>query len=131
MPQAVAEGWQIADLQVHGPYAVPISYYPLDHFSSGGNSGGFVQGLDPSSYTFSFCMPEYAFECVETFLGGNISFDMRSTANNWTVESFLILVCDTEVLISEFSLPTTAWQSYSIDFIRKLLGSTKDNHRKS
>lgn len=111
------EGWQIADLQVHGPYSVPLAYYSLNHISTGGNPGGYIRGPDPSSYTFSFCMPVSAFECVQTFLNGNISFYLRSTDNNWTDEPFLILICDTDVLISAFSLPTTDWQNYSIDFI--------------
>jgi len=113
------EDWQIADFPPNGPYSEPIGYYSLDHISSGGSPDGFVRGDDPSVNTYSFCMPESVFGCVQTFLDGNISFYLRTNGTGWPHEPFLILDCGTEVLISAFELPTTDWQYYYIDFFRE------------
>ena len=110
------EGWQIADFQSNGPYSVPLAYYSLTHIATGGTPAGYVRGDDPSVNTYSFCMPVSVFECVQTFLDGNISFYLRTNGTGWPHEPFLILVCETEVLISAFTLPTTDWQYYYIDF---------------
>ena len=113
------EGWQIVDLVTFGPYSEPLGYYSLNHISTGGMPDGYIQGNDPTNNTFAFCMPDSVVENIDTFLNGNISYYLRCTHNNWTAEPYLILVCDTDDLISEFPLPTSDWQHYSIDFVRE------------
>jgi len=110
------EGWQIADFPSYGPYTVPYGYYSLTHVATGGSPDGYAQGLDPSGYTFTFCMPDEVFGCIQSFSGGNISFYMRSTHSNWVDEPYLIIVCGEEVLLSMIPIPTTDWQYYYIDF---------------
>jgi len=111
------EGWQIVDLTTNGPYTAPLAYYPLNYMTTGGMTGGFIRGHDPTSNTYAFCMPDSSVENMDSFLNENISFYLRSTHNDWTSEPFLILVCNSDVLISEITLPTTEWQFYSIDFV--------------
>ena len=113
------EGWDIADLTTNGPYYPPIDYYQVTYVESGGDSGGYISGHDPSSNTFSFRMPENIFDSIQTFENGNITFSLKSSANNWTSEPYLILVANNEVLISEFELPTNVWRTYSIDFVKE------------
>jgi hypothetical protein len=115
--ESSTEGWQIADFPVGGPYTAPLGYYTTSYIATGGNPGGFLRGHDPTSNSFSFSMPESAFDCVNSLHGGNISFSLRCSANNWDDEPYLILVCGTEMLISEFAVPWQEWEDYSIDFI--------------
>ena len=110
------QGWQIADLNTGGPYETPVGFYPVNHYATGGNPGGYMGGIDPTANTFSFCMPQSVFSCIQTFNGGNLSFSMKCNYNNWTSEPYLIVVCGSQVLLSYIPVPTDYWQDYSIDF---------------
>jgi hypothetical protein len=109
-------GWQIADMPVGGPYHTPLGYYPAQHSISGGAPGAFLIGIDPTSNTFTFQIPESALQEIGTFENGSLSYQYMCSHNNWTGAPYVIVDCGSAVLLSPVAIPNQTWQQYYIPF---------------
>lgn len=122
------QGWNIADLKTGGPYLNPINTYSLQWISSGGDPGGFVRGLDPSSNSFFFNAPGESLGNLAAYAGGAIAFSLRCSHRSWGSDACVVLIGGGSAIVSPISpLPYTTWGRYKIPLVRSAWRSNNLN----
>jgi hypothetical protein len=114
------EDWQVADLRTGGPYVTPLGYFAATWLNSGGESGGCLSVHDPSNNSFAFDAPTNFLGNWSGFLGARLAFSLRSTHQNWTEDSVVIVVGtingNPRAIVSPITpQPGTNWTSYWIE----------------
>jgi len=117
------EGWIVEDLCCHGPYTNPFWRNPLhsvDHKSSGGNFGGYIEKEDPSGNAFYFSAPEKFLGNQSAAYGTYLLYDLFSTEHDWTADPDIVLVGSGLTLVYQGSMiPTPAWQTFAVPMTEK------------
>ena len=110
------QGWIITDLDCGGPYVTPVSSESVVWSPSGGDPGGYVLGLDPAGNCYFFSAPEDQLGDLSRFLGGTLSFSLRSTLRTWPNDNVVVLVSPSgSSMVAEVApLPDPTWTRYSI-----------------
>lgn len=113
-----AEGWRINDLIGGQDWKTSVNTYTVDWNTTGGNPGGFISAVDPSSNTFAFEAPVAQLGNYSSYLGGTLSFSLQSTASTWVSDNVVVFRggTDDSVVVAEINpLPATTWTDYAID----------------
>ncbi len=113
-----SEGWQGRDLSSYTETGVPseVQWNP-----AGGASGGYISKFDPSDRTYFLEAPITAGSDYSSFIGGSLTFSLRSDFNDWANDNVVILRGVTggnlTTIVSTVPLPdpTSTWLSYSVD----------------
>lgn len=119
-----AEGWISVDLTCSNFNSV-LSQSAVNHQPVGGDPGGCISAVDPSSNCYAFQAPAAYLGNQSAFVGSEFSFSVRTTANDWLPGSVFILVGDNgKVLVHDFAHPTSAWQRVTVPLVA---GSFRQN----
>jgi len=111
-----AAGWTAVDV-VFGAYTSAGTAVTLQHLTSGGNPGGYIQATDPSDQSFFFHAPAAFLGNLSAYAGGVLSFDSFYTPhdNAWTGDPDLILSNGTTTLFYKGAAnPGADWTPVSI-----------------
>lgn len=106
---AGAEDWVVVDLTCSNFNSV-LSQSAVTHHSVGGNPGGCISAIDPSSNCYAFQAPAAYLGDRSAFVGSEFAYSVRTTANDWLPGSVFILVGNGgKVLVHDVVHPTSAW----------------------
>lgn len=109
------DGWQVADMNCSGTLNTVYGFYPVTHVALDGSPGGFIQRSDPSSNCFFFDAPAKFLADKSAYVGGRLTFCLRTTMNNWTQSNVVVLAGAGRILAAEIKpFPTADWQQYTI-----------------
>lgn len=113
--EAGADGWQIKDMNCTGTVNTVYGTYAVNTIVSGGCDGGFIEGPDPSSNCFYFDAPAQFLGDQSAYLGGRLTFCIRSTMSNWPDSNLVVLAGAGLVVVAEIKpFPTVDWQQITI-----------------
>jgi hypothetical protein len=103
-----AAGWRVADMPCAGSYLNPLGFYEVDWNESGGDPGGYISRLDPSSNCFYFETPSAFTGDLSAYAGGRLGYSVLTDLDNYTLERGVILIgSDNTVLYGELPMPAT------------------------
>ncbi len=107
------QGWIARDL---ANYSEVGDASELNWVSEG--SGGYVTKFDPSMNTFFFSAPITAGTNYSSYVGGQLTFTLRSDFSDWTADNVVILRGISEgnltTIVAPIAVPGTDWTNYSI-----------------
>ncbi|MFO0874456.1 MAG: laminin B domain-containing protein [Phycisphaerales bacterium] len=111
---AGTDGWVVKDLNCNS-YGTVLGTYTLDWFPTGGDPGGHVGRVDPTSNCYFFDAPAPFLGDRSAFVGAALRFSLRTTVNDWPPGSVLVLIGDGgKVLVNDFAQPDATWMKYTI-----------------
>lgn len=127
-----AQGWQIADFPGSQDYTTAFTSSAVTYHATGGRSGGYISGSDPSSGTFMFAAPTASLGNYSGFLGGKLTFSLETDQlADWTGDSVVVFRKSTGLtIIAPLAQPGATWTDYSIDLVassfryNNILGAT-------
>jgi hypothetical protein len=109
-----SDGWQVKDINCSNLNVV-IGTYPVTFIATGGCAGGFIERLDPSGNCFFFDAPAKFLADKSAYVGGRLSFCLRTTMNNWKDGNVVVLAGAGRVVAAEIKpFPTAVWQQFTI-----------------
>ncbi|MBX3409756.1 MAG: hypothetical protein KF859_07705 [Phycisphaeraceae bacterium] len=113
------EGWIITDHPCTSPYLYIASVYGVEWLPTGGDPGGFIQRLDPSRNCFFFTAPQSAMGDWSQYIGGTLSFSMRSSHNNANTDTVIVIsnVFGATLFAAVDPLPVPTWRRYIIPLV--------------
>ncbi|HNQ91263.1 MAG TPA: laminin B domain-containing protein [Verrucomicrobiota bacterium] len=114
------EDWRIADLRTGGPYVTPLRYYDVTWLDADGDPGGCLSVHDPSNNSFAFDAPAKFLGDWSAFAGARLGFSLRSSHQNWTDDSAVMVVGvingSPRAIVSPIvPQPGTQWSFYTIE----------------
>jgi hypothetical protein len=117
-----SEGWKVVDYTSGGPYTHPLDILanPAPYFNIGGNPNGNILWLDETPNIFYFDAPNKFLGDMSSAAGTNLTFDLLSDYDTWTIDPLVILVGDggTTLVYPEVIAPTpNTWTHYAIPLI--------------
>lgn len=113
--EAGADGWGVFDMNCSGTVNTVYGTYPVTVIESGGCAGGYIEGPDPSNNCFYFDAPAQFLGDRSDYLGGRLTFCIRSTMTNWYDGNLVVLAGAGLVLVAEIKpFPTAEWQQITI-----------------
>lgn len=116
------DGWKVIDVftdsQGNAAYVDVGQQVEYDYKTTGGNPGGYIEAIDPSSGTFLFVAPVKFTGDLSAYQGGTLSFDTFYTpndSNDWRGDPDVILSDGTTTLlwIGPENPVGTSWNSVS------------------
>lgn len=120
-----AQGWIVHDLAGVGDYVTSFGTYAVDWNAAGGNPGGYISRIDPTSNTYFFEAPTAALGDYSAFVGGQLSFSLQSTMNTWTTDNVVVFrggAGNLTLVAAINPIPAPTWGTYT-------LGLTADQFR--
>ncbi len=114
------EGWTIADLASGGPYVNVLGRYSVNWAGSGGDPGGYISRLDPSTNSFFFDAPAAFLGDKSAYIHGNLWFSLKTDRNSWSSDRVVVLVGhdssgQTRGIVAAFQMPPpNTWTRYGI-----------------
>jgi hypothetical protein len=114
------EGWTVADLEASDSNADPdwgsvIQELELDHEQEGGvDNSGYVKRVDTTPNAFFFDAPDTYLGDMSPYVGGTLDFHLKSTHNNYRLDSALVLQGTDGVIATQFGPPGPDWTQYRI-----------------
>ncbi len=107
------QGWIARDI---------VSYSDLGDVSElnwvSEGAGGYVTKFDPSMNTFCFAAPIAAGSDYSAFVGGQLTFDLRSDYGDWSADSVVILRGISEgsltTIVAPIAVPGADWSGYAV-----------------
>lgn len=113
-----AAGWNITDLGGMGSYTTIISTLSPTYNATGGASGGYISGTDPSSNSFYFNAPTAFLGNLTSYVGGTFSFDTfytpNAAASDWRDDPDVVLISGSKVLVWQAANnPGASWTHVS------------------
>jgi hypothetical protein len=109
-----SDGWQVKDINC-GNLNVVSGTYPVTFTATGGCAGGFIERADPSGNCFFFDAPAKFLADKSAYIGGRLTFCLRTTMNNWIDGNVVVLVGAGRVVAAEIKpFPTAVWQQVTI-----------------
>jgi len=110
-----ADGWQVVDMNCSGTISTVYGTYPVTAVESGGCDGAFIECADPSSNCFYFDAPAKFLGDMSAFLGGRLTFCIRTSMNNWAPGNIVVMAGAGLVLAAEIKpFPSADWQQITI-----------------
>lgn len=113
-----AEGWRARDLTSYTETGVAS---PVVWNSNGAGLGGYISKFDPSEQTYFFEAPITAGSDFSAFVGGDLTFSLRSDFNDWGNDNVVVFrgvtggISTTIVTTVPVPNPTNTWLSYTVD----------------
>ena len=116
------DGWRVidvfTDVQGNAAYVDDGQQVEYDYKTTGGNPGGYIEAIDPSSGTFLFVAPTKFTGNLSAYQGGTLSFDTFYTpndSNDWRGDPDVILSNGTTTLlwIAPENPVGTSWNAVS------------------
>lgn len=107
-----SEGWVITDLPGNATSYLPV----LGTFPVVWDPAGFISATDPTSNTIFLGAPSAYLGNQSAAAGTNLTFDLRTTHDTWTVDTVVVLAgTNGTVLVAPIAQPpVNAWTSYSL-----------------
>jgi hypothetical protein len=114
-----SEGWKVVDFATSGPYTNPLDILanPAPYFYIGGNPNGNILWLDQTPNIFYFDAPNKFLGDMFSANGTNLTFDLLSDYDTWTIDPLVILVGNngTTLVYPEIIAPTpNTWTHYAV-----------------
>lgn len=111
---ADAEGWIIKDLNCNN-YGAVLGTYAVNWYESGGDPGGHIGRVDPTSNCYFFDAPPAFLGDRSDFAGMALRFSLRTTVSDWPPGSVIVLIGDNgKVLVSDIADPDDEWTRYVV-----------------
>jgi hypothetical protein len=110
-----SDGWQAADMSCSGTLNTVLGFYPVSYVALGGSPGGFIQRVDPTGNCFFFDAPAKFLADKSAYIGGRLTFCLRTSMNDWKQGNVVVLAGAGRVVAAEIKpFPTADWQQVTI-----------------
>ena len=108
------QGWTARDLTNYSEAGVVSE---LNWVSDG--TGGYVAKTDPSMNTFVFAAPIAAGTNYSSYVGGQLTFALRSDFSDWTADNVVafrgISEGNTTTIVAPIAVPGADWANYTLE----------------
>lgn len=115
------EGWSVVDMQTYGTRGSPnwgevIETLDFTHESSGGvDDSGYIKHVDDTGgKAFFFSASDTFLGDMSDFDGGRLEFSLKTSPNDWTQDSAVVLQSADTVIATGFEQPESEWTAYTI-----------------
>jgi hypothetical protein len=109
------DDWRVIDMNCTGTVDSVYGTYGVTFVESGGCAGGYIEGSDPSNNCFYFDAPANFLGDKSPYLGGRLTFCIRSSMTNWPDGNLVVLAGAGLVVVAEIKpFPTADWQRITI-----------------
>lgn len=114
-----AQGWRLTDHACSSSYITIIQAYPVTWVASGGNPGGYIEGIDPENNCFFFDAPAASLGDWSQYIGGTLEYAMKSSVRNWTSDNAIAIIGTNGVsLIGKVEpVPYPQWGAYALQLV--------------
>jgi hypothetical protein len=114
------EDWGAVDLVSHETaddpdWSATEAQLDVTHVAdSGVDNSGHIRRVDTTSRAFFFDAPGDFLGDMSAYAGGTLSFDLRSTHNDYRADSAVVLLGTDGVVVTQFDRPSSSWTTFEI-----------------